>query len=99
MDGKPQLKLIIFWKIRLELSGEASAAELAAGRDQPKDSVCRPGYKARSPEVNEALRELEGFKKYSGSSFVKDCADFTEGIREELVSFVFQEFILVSTVT
>lgn len=99
MDGKPQLKLIIFWKIRLELSGETSAAELAAGRDQPKDSVCRPGHKARSPEVNEPLRELEGFKKYSGSSFVKDCADYREGIGEELASSVFQEFILVSKVT
>ena len=83
----------------MELSREASAAELAAGRDQAKDNVFRPGYKAHSPEVNEPLQELEGFKKYSGSSFVKDCADFREGIREELASFVFHEFILVSKVT
>lgn len=59
MDGKPQLKLVIFWKMRLELSGEASAA----GRDQAKDNVFRPGRKFYSPEMTEPPQEREGFKK------------------------------------
>lgn len=59
MDGKPQLKLVIFWKIRLVLSREASAT----GRDQAKDNVLRPGCKFYSAEMIEPPQELEGFKK------------------------------------
>ena len=59
MDGKPQLKLVIFWKIRLELRGEASAAR----RDQAKDNVFRPGCKCYSPETTESPQERERFKK------------------------------------
>lgn len=62
MHGKPQLKLVIFWKIRLEVSGEASAA----GKDQAKDNVFRPGCKFYSPETIEPPQELEGFKKCIG---------------------------------
>lgn len=58
VDEKPQLKLVI-WKIRLELSGEASAA----GRDQAKDNVFRTGCKFYCPETTEPPQELEGFKK------------------------------------
>lgn len=67
MDGKPQLKLVIFCKSRLELSGEASAAE----RDQAKDNVFRPGCKFYSLEATEPLQELEGFKKCSRFFFRK----------------------------
>lgn len=95
MDGKPQLKLVIFWKIRLELSGEASSAR----RDQAKDNVFRPGCKFYSPEMTEPPQNSRGLRNVSGSSLVRCYIHFREGIREKLESFIFQEFILVSTVT
>ena len=55
VDEKPQPKLAM--KIRLELSGEASAA----GRDQAKDNVFRPGCKFYSPERTETPQEPEWF--------------------------------------
>lgn len=44
-------------------------------------------------------RNSRGLRNVAGSSFVRCYTHFREGIREEVGSFVFQEFILVSKVT